>query len=522
MPDLIFYNGSVLTMDPQNPRAEALAVRGGRILALGDMQDVLALAKGDTKRIDLSGRCVLPGFHDAHVHLVQHGLELSRLNLSNTPSLEEALEAVRTRAAETPVGEWILGSGFAMSRWGVHSLTKETLDRVAPEHPVSLQSQDHHSAWVNTKALERANMHSGTPDPESGTVQKDERGEPTGLLLERAAGLVLGAVPSPSDDELREAVQRAGRDLAALGITTVHHMAYEPPAYWRTLALAASGDDYPQRVWACIPQEDAEHAAALGIATGIGGERFTIGGAKFFADGALGSLTAWMLHPYSQTGTVGMPVHGPDVLRERLPVVIEAGLTPVVHAIGDAANRAVLDALSATRALWQAKGLRPRIEHAQHLYPDDLPRFAELGVVASMQPYHLVFDAKRIRELLGNRLEGAYAVKSLLVTGAAVTFGSDTPVADPDISLGLLAACRRRGADGEALNPAEALSPDEALRAYTRGAAYAINREGRSGVLRPGFDADLTVLSHNPLVSLDALSIEGTMMGGRWTKGLST
>ena len=520
MPDLIFYNGSVLTMNPQQPRAEALAVRGGRIFALGDMQEVLALAKGDTERVDLAGRCVLPGFHDAHVHLVQHGLELSRLNLSNAPTLEEALGRIAARAAETPAGEWLLGSGFAMSRWGVDSLTKGMLDSVAPEHPVLLQSQDHHSAWVSTKALERANLHRATPDPQSGTILKDDAGEPTGLLLERAMHLVTGAVPPPGDDELREAVQRAGRDLAALGITTVHHMAYEPPAYWRTLALTASGDDYPLRVWACIPQEDAEHAAALGVATGMGGDRFTVGGAKFFADGALGSLTAWMLEPYQGTETVGMAVHGPDVLRERLPVVVEAGLTPVVHAIGDAANRAVLDALEETRALWQPKGLRPRIEHAQHLHPDDIARFAKLGVMASVQPYHLVFDAKRIGELLGDRSSGAYAVKSLLETGATVAFGSDTPVADPDVRLGLLAACRRQGADGETLNPGEALSPDEALAAYTRGAAYAIGREGRSGMLLPGFDADLTILSHNPLVSLDALSTEGTMMGGRWTNKL--
>ena len=241
-------------------------------------------------------------------------------------------------------------------------------------------------------------VHAGTPDPENGTILRDADGEPNGGLLEHAATLIARVVPPPDDATLAEAVRRAGEDLARLGITTVHHMAYESPDGWRMMAHAASREGYPLRVWACIDQENAEHAAAIGLATGQGGDRFMIGGAKFFADGALGSLTAWMLEPYDGTHELGMPVHGPEVLAARLPVVIDAGLTPVTHAIGDAANRAILDALEATKPLWEAKGLRPRIEHAQHLHPDDIPRFGQLGVIASLQPYHLVFDAKTHQE----------------------------------------------------------------------------------------------------------------------------
>jgi predicted amidohydrolase YtcJ len=517
MPDFVFYGGTILTMDPRQPTAEALAVRGGRIVALGDAGTVLDMTRKDTERVDLDGCYLLPGFHDAHVHLTQHGLELSRLKLHEVPTLDEALKAIAARTAELREGEWLLGAGFAMSRWNVTRLTRQQLDGVAPKNPVFLQSQDHHSAWMNSLALELAGVHAGTPDPPEGSIERDDEGEPTGLLLERAAKLVSRAIPAPSERELHEALLRAGHDLAQLGITTVHHMAYEHAAYWRQLALAASSEDYPLRVWACIDQENVEHAAAIGLATGQGGQRFMIGGAKFFADGALGSLTAWMLEPYDATSICGTIVHGPEVLAERLPVAIDAGFAPVVHAIGDAANRAVLDALEKTLPQWQARGLRPRVEHAQHLHPDDMTRFAKLGVLASMQPIHLTFDAKRLRELLSQRLERAYAFRSLAASGAHLAFGSDTPVASPDVRLGLEAACRRRGVGGEALGEEECLTAEEALAAYTRGAAYAIGRENRSGQLRPGFDADFVIVSRDPRERFD-FEIEGTMVAGRWTK----
>ena len=517
MPNLIFHNGTILTMDPDEPEASVLAVRGERILAVGG-EEVWDLAHKNTERVDLEGRCLLPGFHDSHVHLTQHGLELDRLHLHGAATLEEALARVAERARDLPVGSWILGSGFSMSRWGVSHLDKAALDRVSPNHPVFLQSQDHHSAWANSLALELADVHAGTSDPKSGTVVRGEEGEPSGLLLERAAHLVSDIIPAPDDAALAEALRRGGEDLARLGITTVHHMAYEPTSYWRQLALGASREDFPVRVWACVPQEDAEHAAAVGLATGQGGARFMVGGAKFFADGALGSMTAQMLEPYANTENYGVSVHGAEVLAERLPVVLEAGLTPVVHAIGDAANRTVLDALERTRPQWQKRGLRPRLEHAQHLHPDDLLRVGRLGIIASMQPYHLVFDAPQIRDRLPERIGGAYALKSLLSAGAHLALGSDTPVASPDVRLGLRAACTRVGVDGE-LNPSECLTPTEALAGYTRGAAYAIGREHGSGMLRSGFHADVVVLSDHPLENLD-FDVEGTMLAGGWTKPL--
>jgi len=517
VPDSLFCGGPILTQDETNPRAEAVLVRGEHTAFVGSLADAESLASPAAERIDLGGRALLPGFHDAHVHLTQHGFDLSRLNLVQTQTLAEALELVAARVNGQEPGTWLQGSGLSMSRLNLSRLDKRDLDRVSPQHPVVLRSQDGHSVWVNSLALEQLSIGPDTPDPENGVIERDDRGEPTGRLLELATKLLDAAIPQPSDAELQNALRQAGEDLASLGITTVHHMAYEPARNWRQLALAASRDDFPLRVWACVDQEHIEAADALGLATGQGGDRFTVGGAKFFADGALGSLTAWMLSPYTGTDTTGVTVHGPEVLRERYPKALDAGLTLVTHAIGDAANRAVLDALEATRDQWQAKGLRPRLEHAQHLHPDDVARASQLGVVVSMQPIHLTFDVKRIGELLASRQDGAYRTKSLLEAGTVLAFGSDTPVASPDVITGIRAACRRKAVDGSVLNPAEALTIDEALAAYTRGAAYAISREHRSGQLRAGFDADFVMLSHDPHTSLDELSVAGTMLAGTWT-----
>ena len=517
MSDQIFYNGTILTMNPAAPKVEAVAVRGRRILAVGSEAEVRVLASADAHSFDLQGRCLLPGFHDSHVHLAQHGFELAQVNLSTAKTKEAGLELVSQQAQTLPGGEWILGAGFLMGRWGVSDLHKADLDSVAPHHPVLLRSQDHHSAWANSLALKKAGVTASTSSPESGEVIKDRMGEPTGLLLEKALHLVWDSIPTPSREKIQEALRCAGDHLASLGITTVHHMAYEPASYWRQIALLASREDYALRVWACLNQEDIEGAAAIGLATGQGGEFFQIGGAKFFADGALGSLTAHMLEPYEGTDTIGMEVHGYDILCERFPLAINAGLVPVTHAIGDAANRAVLNALSKTKDLWQPLGMRPRVEHVQHLHPDDLNRFAELGVIASMQPYHFRFDARRTRELLGDRLETTHAWKSLLESGATLAFGSDTPVAEPDVFGSLETAFNRTSEEGEVFHSGEAINLEQALVAYTRDAAYAIGWEHRSGQVRQGFDADLVVLSHNPHESFEGLEVTATMKAGRWT-----
>ncbi|MEX2536153.1 MAG: amidohydrolase [Trueperaceae bacterium] len=520
--DVLFVNCSVITMQPVTMQphvrsASAVALRGDRVLAVGNEEELRPRLAPGAQIVDGQGGCLLPAFHDCHVHLTQHGFELSQLNLHSAANLDEGLRRVAAHAVNVPAGSWILGAGFGLQRWGLQKVDRGMLDRVVPDHPVLLRSQDHHSAWVNSLALQRAGVSSATPSPPDGTVVRDRRGEATGLLLERALHLVWDKIPAPHSSEIAQAVARAGDDLASRGIATVHHMAYEPAAYWREVAQAASRDEFPLRVWACVNQEDIEHASAVGIASGQGGGNFAIGGAKFFADGALGSRTAWMLEPYLGGSERGVAVHGPEVLAERYPLAIEAGLTPVTHAIGDAAARAVLDALEATAPQWRGKGMRPRLEHAQHLAADDVARLARLGVIASMQPIHLTFDVPSVEALLGDRKDRAYRIRSLLDAGVPLAFGSDTPVAPPDVFEGLRAACRRIGVEGNVLCPQQAISVQQALHAYTGGAAYAIGRDGRSGRLVSGFDADLVLLSHNPLESLDELNVLATIKGGQPT-----
>ena len=515
------FRGTVLTLDAARPRTHALAATAGRIVALGDRAE--AAAGPGTRVVALGEQALLPGFHDAHVHLASHGLELAQLDLKDVRSLDALLQRVAARANALPEGAWILGNGFALERLGLEAIGPDegdALERASAGRPVALRSQDHHSLWGNRHALRLAGIDRTTVDPPEGVIQRDHRGEPTGLLLEHAMALLAARIPEPDANELARAQQRAGAHLAARGVTTVHAMAYEPARHWRATADAASTAAYPLRVWACVGQEHIEQAAELGVATGQGGGSFTVGGAKFFADGALGSLTAWMLEPYAgRGGDVGVAVDGPEVLARRLPLAIRAGLTPVVHAIGDAANRAVLDALEATGPSWRAAGLRPRIEHAQHLHPDDLPRFGALGVTASAQPLHLTFDVPTIVRTLPDRTDRAYAFASLLAGGATLAFGSDTPVADPDVILGLRAATGRSGQDGTVLGAGERLTVQQALEAYTCGAARAIGREDRSGRLAPGFDADLVVLSHDPTRTLDDLTVMATFKGGAVTHG---
>lgn len=518
--DTIFY-GSVLTMNVSRPRAEAVAVRDDKILAVGNAAQLHDLAGPGTRIVNLNGHTLMPGFHDAHLHLTGMGEELGQLGLFDAATLDEALELISDRAMQLGPDEWVRGAGFALHRWGMSTIQAseaDALERAAGGRPVLLVSQDHHSAWASRSALRFAGVTADT-QVENGVVVLDENGEPSGLLLELAQNLVEDKLPEASPTEITRWLDHAADFMASLGVTTVHHMAAEPPHYFRQLALSASDPTYKLRVWACIPHANIESAARIGLATGQGGRNFTVGGAKFFADGALGSRTALMLQPYLGSSNVGMAVDTEETLLERVPMAIAAGLTPVIHAIGDGATRAVVNAFAASEPQWRAAGLRPRLEHAQHMHPDDVRRFGALGLVASMQPIHLTFDVESIVDELSDRLEHAYPMRSLAKAGAVLAFGSDAPVAPPDPFTGLRTAARRISNRGTRLTQAEAVGPDEALYAYTRGAAYAIQAEDRSGMIAPGYDADLVVLSHDPLVSLDGLQAVATMKAGRFTHG---
>ena len=516
--DRVVRAARIHTLDPDLGTVDAVAVRGGRILAAGSLDEVRARAASDAELVDLGDVTVTPGFHDAHVHLGMHSIERAQVDLAGTTSFAEAIDLLRGRADATPPGDWVLGTGFALQRWGERHPDRAALDAGVPAHPVLLRSQDHHSGLVNGAALERAGVHAGTPDPDGGVIVRRDDGTPTGLLLERAVGLVADAVPRPDPETLRTILEEGARSLAALGITTVHHMAYEAAENARAIGLAASDEGFPLRVWACLMEEQIEAARGLGLATGQGGGRYRLGGAKFFVDGALGSLTAWMLEPYLGGDDRGIVLTPPERLTERVAAAIDAGLTPVTHAIGDGAVRAVTDAYEATAPAWRAAGLLPRVEHAQHVHADDVARLARLGVVVSMQPLHLTFDAPTIHESLADREARAYPVRRLVEGGAILAFGSDTPVAPADVAGSLRAALDRTGLQGLRVAPSEAIDARTAVAAYTLGAARAIGRQGRSGVLRPGADADLAAWSHDPTVGVpDGFAARATVLAGRLT-----
>ena len=504
-------------MDKQNPEGQAVAFLGSKILAVGQQDEVSAVAGIGAEVFDLRGATVLPGFHDCHVHLMQHGLELRELRLGQYKDLNSVLEAVLEKARQLPPGEWIRGNGLPLPFWKDRGLTVRVLDDISPKHPVLLLSQDHHAAWVNTMALESAGIDEYVTDPPGGFVHRDENGRLTGLMLEKAISIITRVIPSLTPKQLQQIAYQSAQDLANHGITTVHHMAYEPPAYWRGLASAASDPEFPLRVWACIPQQEIEAASAIGLATGQGSDQFSIGGAKFFADGALGPGTAWMLEPYIGTQTNGMVIDTPAEMTARFPLALEAGLIPVTHAIGDAANRAVLDVISDLSEMWSGYKVPVRIEHAQHVHELDVLRFGDLGVTASMQPIHLGIDFQTIKSQLGDRIDRAYPVRKLLSAGTTVVFGSDTPIANPDILSGVTAAVLRRGAEGEALDPTEAISPMEAIRAYTVDAARSIGWGDRSGMIRVGFHSDFTIFEGDPLNMDMTTRISGTIKAGRWT-----
>ena len=511
MADLILHNGTVITMDPAGPHAEAVALAGGRITAAGTDADMLALRRPGTRTVDLQGATVTPGFHDAHVHLTASGQALGRPDLSTARNFEETLEIIRTAGGDG----WLLGAGFGVAALGADNLTAAALDRLWPDRPVLLRSADHHSAWLNTRALELTGIFDEHEDPPGGRIARDADGRPSGLLYEAAAGLALDRRPRSTPEELAAAARAAGDNFAALGITTVHHMAgVEEAGSWRAMADVASSGGFPVRVWACIEQENLEEAAALGLGTGHGGRLFTVGGAKFFVDGALGSSTAWLLEPYAGGTDTGIRMVEPEELNARVALAAASGFAPVVHAIGDAAVRATLDALEASRDTWQARGLRPRLEHAQHITRADVRRCAELGVIVSAQPIHLPGDAQGMDDRLGDRTGRAFVFREFLDAGVPLAFGSDAPIAPPAVPPGLAAAVERRDAAGNVFHPEQALTPAEALQAFTAGAAYAAGQETWNGRLRPGFAADLTVLDGNPLEDPGGGSVLLTLKDG--------
>ncbi|HXF98020.1 MAG TPA: amidohydrolase [Gaiellaceae bacterium] len=500
---MILENGVVRTLDPALPVARALAIAGDRV-AGGAGTHEAALPTPDV--VDLGGRCVVPGFSDAHVHFPTWALGLRDVSLEGARSLREALE--RVRGAE-PRGGWIRAHGWRSADWEAQP-TKEALDAVTGPVPAALWAKDLHSLWLNSAALALAG---GDLEVEGGVVERDERGEPTGVLREEAAWRFRERFPSVSEEEWLE-VTRAGVRLAhSRGVTAVHDKDgwIGAPGIFQRLR---EREGLTLRVWQSLPWRKLPELESLGLRSGLGDEVLRLGYLKVFMDGTLGSQTAWMLDGR------GVRITSGEELAEIVLRAARAGWPVAVHAIGDRANREALDAFERTRGEWAPRGLRPRVEHAQCVAPEDLPRFARLGVACSVQFSHAPSDRDLAERFWPDALEGAYAYRSLLESGALLANGSDAPIEELDPLAGIRAAVLRTCDERPGWRTEEALSVEQALYATCVGPAWLAGDERRRGKLLPGYLADLVVLSRDPVTcppeELASVEVVATMVGGRW------
>ena len=520
--DVIYLNGRFLTMEPAAPEAAAVAVRGGRFLYVGDRAGARAAlgGPGTPREIDLGGRRAVPGLTDSHLHFKWYAESLRAVDVE-TATLEEAVARVRERAEKAPEGEWITGTGWNHNVWGTGSLPdSRPLDKAAPRNPVALQGKSGHATWVNSLALEKAGIRLDTPDPEGGKIAHGKDGAPSGILLENAMQLVQAAIPKPSIDELTRMMRDAQTAAHRMGLTGIHD-------FDSSLALSAFQEmeargELRLRVVKGIPHENLSAAISLGLRSGFGGEFLTLGPLKMFADGALGPQTASMLAPYEGTWSTGIPTLTEEQLYDDITRANAAGIACAVHAIGDAACHVVINAFERAGMRGAPVRLRNRIEHVQLLHPGDISRLAQRGIIASMQPLHATSDMLIAERYWGARCTGAYAWKSLLDAGTALAFGSDCPVEIADPLAGIHAAVTRRRSDGspgpDGWRPEQRLTVQQALHAYTRGAAFASGREADLGSIAPGKRADFTVLDQDILAiaphEIRGVKAAATVIGG--------
>jgi predicted amidohydrolase YtcJ len=518
MSNLILYNGKITTQDPNIPHATALAIRDGRILAVGMDADMRALAGPDTRQIDLDGRRVLPGLTDSHFHYYDWALSRRWLSLAATTCLSDLREQVARAVSETPPGQWILGRGWNETRWSVPQMpTRADLDDVAPAHPAILWRSDMHLAVVNSLALQKADITGDTSPPAEGVIDHDASGQPTGVLRELAINLVSDAIPVPSEKETLPAMRDGFSLLHRMGLTGVHDYrimggADGPPAFRAWQRLQSAGD-LALRVWMNLPGERLDEAISLGLRTGLGDRYFRIGHLKLFADGSQGARTAWMLERY-QDAEYGMPLVPPAELADKVRRADNAGLSVAIHAIGDRANRQVLDifekiAQGERHSITAPPAAPHRIEHVQMIQPEDVTRLARLGIMASVQPIHVTDDIPVIEGSVGRRGRFAYPFRNLLDAGARLALGSDCPVADPNPWWGIHAAVTRQRRDGTPPGgwySEQCITVAEAVWGFTMGPALVSNREAELGSITPFKLADLVVLDRD-IFAIDTMEI---------------
>lgn len=503
--DLVFLDGAVWTLNPDRPEAEALAIKGNKILKVGSSSEMQSVIGDDTEVIDLEGAFVLPGFTDSHTHFLDGGFSLSQVQLREAGTPDEFIARIAEKAKELGKESWVLNGNWDHQRFDPPELPrKEWIDSVTPDNPVCVNRLDGHMVLVNSKALEIAGITKDTPSPEGGEILKDpQTGEPTGILKDSAADLVMSHIPEPTLEEKINAVQAALKQANRFGITSIHDMSYA--SHFEVYKELLERKKLTARMFVYIP------VSAIDLMTGPDKKTFPrsgflrIAGLKGFVDGALGSSTALFFEPYtddpSKSGLLAADMFPEGIMEERLMAADKAGLQVAVHAIGDKANHILLDLFEKVMEKNGDRDRRWRIEHAQHLIPEDFERFGKLGVVASVQPYHAIDDGRWAEQKIGReRCRYTYAFRSFLENGAVLACGSDWTVAPIDPLTGIYAAVTRRTLDGndqEGWFPEEKIGMEEAIKGYTLNPAFVEFAENVKGSLEKGKWADVVILDQN-------------------------
>jgi predicted amidohydrolase YtcJ len=524
---LIVTNAVIYTVDKQHPRAEAVAVIGDRIVAVGSRAEVDSWRGPQTKIINAGGKLVVPGFNDAHLHFISGGEQLNQVNLTDAGSAQEFARRIAAQVSKTPKGEWILGGRWDETKWPKPDLpTRELVDPVTGDTPIFVERYDGHQSLANSAAMKLAGINAKTADVPGGVIVRDASGNPTGIFKDAAQNLISKAIPPMSHERRMRAARRALEHAAALGVTSVQDMNPEFADVAVYSELAEKGE-LTARIYAVPMETSWQDQAKIGIRRAWGSSYLRLGAVKGYADGSLGSRTAYMFEPFADDpgnrGLLSDEMHPPGAMRDRLMQADAAGLQLRIHAIGDRAISMILDIFSDIEKKHGYHDQRFTIEHAQHMAEKDFERFAKLHVIASTQPYHAIDDGRWAEKPLGpDRARYSYAWRSFLHHGVTLAFGTDWPVAPLNPMLSLYAAVTRATLDGK--NPdgwirEEKITLSEALEAYTMGSAFAEFQEREKGSITPGKLADMVVLSDNIFdLKPDAIrnvGVNTTIVGGK-------
>lgn len=524
--DLIIRNAKIWTVDNQHPTAQAVAVLGDRIVTVGSNQDVEAWHGAHTRTIDAAGKLLLPGFNDSHVHFVDGGLALDRVQLNDAASAKEFARRIAERVKKTPKGEWVSGGDWDETKWTPAAMpSKDLIDPVSPDTPVFVSRYDGHMALANSVTLRLAGITAQTPDPPGGVIVRDAQGNPTGALKDAAMDYVFKVAPPLSHNARLRAVKRALAHAASLGVTSVQHMNPEYADIAVYSELLERGE-LTARIYAAPLIPSVDDQVKIGIRHAFGGPFLRIGALKAYADGSLGSSTAYFFEPFSNQpdnhGLLSDEMHPISLMQDRIMRADAAGLQICTHAIGDQGISTILDLYSEVVKAHGESDRRFRIEHAQHMAAKDFDRFAQLHVIASVQPYHAIDDGRWAEERIGHdRASRTYAFRTFLSHGVRLALGTDWNVAPLNPMLGLYAAVTRATLDGKNPNgwfPEQKLSVAEAVEAYTKGSAYAEFQEKEKGSITPGKLADMVLLSDD-VFTIDPVKIRDVKIMTTWVGG---